>query len=160
MCPARGASRHSFREPLEVKLDGETALLVDISTAGAQVLSSTALKPNKPVKMLLPSSEAIILCKAKIVWSRFEPPSPGKPMRYRAGMVFTQADAAAIHVFLTRHAGLKGAGGASQQTDERKIGRLISAPFNSAAAGRKARRADSRDPIASIDFKFPAQGRE
>jgi chromosome segregation ATPase len=156
--PARGASRHSFREPLEVKLDGETALLVDLSTAGAQVLSSTALKPNKPVKMLVPSSEAIILCKAKIIWSRFEPPSPGKPVRYRAGMVFTQADAAALHVFLTRHSGLKTAGAAPE---ERKTGRLISAPFNSAApAARKTRRADSRDPIASIDFKFPARGRE
>jgi hypothetical protein len=158
--PARSASRHSFREPLEVKLDGETALLVDLSTAGAQVLSSTALKPNKPVKMLLPSSEAIILCKAKIIWSRFEPPSPGKPVRYRAGMVFTQADAAALHVFLTRHNALKTAG-AAPASEERKTGRLISAPFNSAApAGRKTRRADSRDPIASIDFKFPARGRE
>jgi chromosome segregation ATPase len=160
--PSREASRHSFREPLEVKLDGETALLVDLSTAGAQVLSSTALKPNKPVKMLLPSSEAIILCKAKIIWSRFEPPSPGKPVRYRAGMVFTQADAAALHVFLTRHSGLKTAGaGAAPAPEDRKTGRLISAPFNSAApAGRKTRRADSRDPIASIDFKFPARGRE
>jgi chromosome segregation ATPase len=156
--PTRVASRHAFREPLEVKLDGETALLVDVSTAGAQVLSSTALKPNKLVKMLLPSSEAIILCKAKIIWARFEPPTPGKPVRYRAGMVFTQADAAALQVFITRHTGVKMTSGPAE---ERKIGRLIPVPFNTAAtSGQRTRRADSREPIASLDFNFPAQRRD
>jgi chromosome segregation ATPase len=159
--PARVASRHGFREPLEVKLDGQTALLVDISTTGAQVLSSGALKPNKPVKMLLPSTGAILLVQGKIVWSRFEPPTPGKPMRYRAGMVFTQADAAALNVFITRHTGVKmsGAPGAAPQQEERKTGRLISVPFNTAAAGGRSRRTESRDPIASLDFNFPAKQR-
>jgi chromosome segregation ATPase len=155
--PTRIASRHAFREPLEVKLDGETALLVDLSSSGAQVLSPTQLKPNKPVKMLLPSSEAIILCKGKIIWSRFEPPTPGKPVRYRAGMVFTQADAAALQVFITRHTGVKMA--STPPTEERKTGRLIPVPFNTAAsAGQRTRR--TAEPVASIDFKFPAQGRE
>jgi chromosome segregation ATPase len=160
--PARVASRHGFREPLEVKLDGQTALLVDISTTGAQVLSGGALKPNKPVKMLLPSTGAILLVQGKIVWSRFEPPTPGKPMRYRAGMVFTQADAAGLNVFITRHTGVKmsGTAGAAPQQEERKTGRLISVPFNSAAAaGGRNRRAESRDPIASLDFNFPAKQR-
>ncbi len=129
--PTRIAGRHGFREPLEVKLDGETALLVDVSTSGAQVLSSIALKPNKLVKMLLPSSEAIILCKAKIIWARFEPPTPGKPVRYRAGMVFTQADPAALQMFITRHSGVKMTAAPSE---ERKTGRLIPVPFNTAAA--------------------------
>jgi chromosome segregation ATPase len=148
--PVRAASRHAFREPLEVKLDGETALLVDLSTGGAQLLSGTALKPNKQVKLLLPSSEAIILCKGKIVWARFEPPSPGKPVRYRAGMVFSQADVGALQIFINRHAvGRKALG-----SEERKTGRLM--PFNAPSAGSKSRRAD---PVSSIDFKFPASKR-
>jgi chromosome segregation ATPase len=156
--PTRIAGRHGFREPLEVKLDGETALLVDVSTAGAQVLSSIALKPNKLVKMLLPSSEAIILCKAKIIWARYEPPTPGKPVRYRAGMVFTQADPAALQTFITRHSGVK----MTAPSEERKTGRLIPVPFSTAAAaaGQRTRRADSREPIASLDFNFPAQRRD
>jgi chromosome segregation ATPase len=156
--PVRAASRHCFREPLEVKLDGETALLIDLSTAGAQVLSPSPLKPNKPVKILLPSSEAIILCKAKIVWSRFEPPTPGKPVRYRAGMVFTQVDAAALQLFMTRHTGVKMATGSAQPAEEKKAGRLIPVPFNTTASGGGKRR--TAEPVASIDFKFPAQGRE
>jgi hypothetical protein len=148
-----------FREPLEAKLDGETVLLVDLSTAGAQVLSGIALKPNKPVKLLLPSSDAIILCKAKVIWARFEPPTPGKPIRYRAGMAFTQADTAALQLFITRHTGVKMAGAPAE---ERKTGRLIPVPFNTAAAaaGQRTRRADSREPIASLDFNFPAQRRD
>jgi chromosome segregation ATPase len=161
--PSRVASRHGFREPLEVKLDGQTALLIDISTSGAQVLSSGTLKPNKPVKMLLPSTGAILLCQAKIVWSRFEPPTPGKPMRYRAGMVFTQADAAGLQGFITRHSGVKlglgAAVGAPLTTEERKTGRLISVPFNSATGTGKNRRAEPRDPMSSIDFDFPAKQR-
>jgi chromosome segregation ATPase len=157
--PTRVAGRHGFREPLEVKLDGETALLVDVSTSGAQVLSSIALKPNKLVKMLLPSSEAIILCKAKIIWARYEPPTPGKPVRYRAGMVFTQADPAALQMFITRHSGVKMT---ATPSEERKTGRLIPVPFSTAAAaaGQRTRRADSREPIASLDFNFPAQRRD
>jgi len=160
--PSRIASRHGFREPLEVKLDGQTALLIDISTGGAQVLSSGALKPNKPVKMLLPSTGAILLCQAKIVWSRFEPPTPGKPMRYRAGMVFTQADPTALQAFITRHSGVKlgmGASVGTPPTEERKTGRLIPVPFNSAASSGRNRRTEPRDPMASIDFDFPAKQR-
>jgi len=161
--PSRRANRHAFREPLEVKLDDETALLVDLSTIGAQVLSSSALKPNKAVKMQLPSADAIILCKAKIIWSRFEPPTPGKPVRYRAGMVFTQADAAALHVFISRHKGMKATPAVVAPppavSEDRKTGRLISVPFTNAAAGGRSRRADSREPIASLDFNFPAKQR-
>lgn len=152
--PIRGASRHGFTAPIEVKLEGETVLLVDISTAGAQVLSNSALKPNKPVKLLLPSSEAIILCKARIVWSRFEPPTPGKPVRYRAGMVFTQSDTAALQVFITRHTGVKMSAGPAE---ERKPGKVIPVPFNINGGRTEESTRRSREPIASIDFNFPAQ---
>jgi chromosome segregation ATPase len=151
--PVRAASRHGFRDPLEVKLDGASAMLVDVSTAGAQVLANSALKPNKAVKLLLPSSEAIILCKARIVWSRFEPPTPGKPVRYRAGMAFTQADVAALQLFITRHTGVKMA--PTAPSEERKTGRLISVPFPTATRTEESPRR-SREPIASIDFNFPA----
>jgi hypothetical protein len=73
-------------------------------------------------------------------------------------MVFTQADAAALQMFITRHTGVKMAGA---QSEERKTGRLIPVPFSTAAAaGQRTRRADSREPIASLDFNFPAQRRD
>ena len=103
--PPRGAERQAFREALGVQLDGEAALIVDLSTSGAQVLSQTALKPARMIKMLLPSAESPVLCKGKIVWARLEPPSPGKTYRYRAGVFFTAIDASALQTFMTRHGG-------------------------------------------------------
>ena len=96
--------RQAFPNALGVQIDGEAALLVDLSVNGAQVLSCSALKPAKNVKMLLPSSDQPVLCKCRIVWARLEPTMPGKPIRYRAGMTFTGADQAAVQTFMTRHA--------------------------------------------------------
>jgi hypothetical protein len=103
--PTRVASRQAFREPLSVQIDGEAALLVDLSLSGAQVLSQTALKPARAVRMILPSMETPVLCRGKIAWARLEPASKGKPFRYRAGLFFTGPDEAAIQAFMTRHAG-------------------------------------------------------
>ncbi len=99
----RQDARQSFPNALGIQIDGEAALLVDLSVSGAQVLSCSALKPSKNVKVLLPSSEQPVLCRGRIVWARLEPTMPGKPIRYRAGMTFTGADPAAVQSFITRH---------------------------------------------------------
>ena len=99
----RQDTRQAFPNALGVQIDGEAALLVDLSVSGAQVLSCSALKPAKNVKMLLPSSEQPVLCRGRIIWARLEPTMPGKPIRYRAGMTFTGADQAAVQAFMTRH---------------------------------------------------------
>ena len=101
--PIRKADRHAFASALGVQIDGEAALLVDLSVIGAQVLSCSALKPDKTVKMLLPSHDTPVLCRARIVWARLEPTKPGKPIRYRAGMFFTATDQAAVQTFMARH---------------------------------------------------------
>ena len=101
--PVRKAGRQAFSDALGVQIDGEAALLVDLSLTGAQVLSCSALKPTKTVKMLLPSSDSPVLCRGRIVWARLEPTMPGRPIRYRAGMFFTATDQAAVQTFISRH---------------------------------------------------------
>ena len=76
---------------------------MNLSVTGAQVLSCASLKPAKTVKMLLPSSDSPVLCRGRIVWARLEPTTPGKPIRYRAGMFFTATDQAAVQTFIARH---------------------------------------------------------
>ncbi len=100
----RQNARQAFPHAVGVQIDGEAALLVDLSVGGAQVLSCCALKPAKNVKMLLPSSDQPVLCRGRIVWARLEPTMPGKPIRYRAGMSFTGADSSALQTFMARHA--------------------------------------------------------
>jgi cell division protein FtsL len=101
--PSRKSRRQAFPNALGVQIDGEAALLVDLSVTGAQVLSCSALKPAKNVKMLLPSSGEPVLCRGRVVWARLEPPMPGKPIRYRAGVSFTSTDATAVQAFMARH---------------------------------------------------------
>jgi hypothetical protein len=98
--PARRASRYALPDLVQVEVDGGPAVLVDLSATGAQLLSPTALKPNRPVKLTLPVNGNPVLCKGKVVWARLEPASKSRPLAYRAGVCFTTADEAAVEAFL------------------------------------------------------------
>ncbi len=100
----RRASRHAFTQDLQIQIDGSATQLVDLSTTGAQVISPTALKPNRMVKVALPMGESAVSCRGKIVWARLEPPSAGRSLCYRAGVLFTSVEEAHIEAFLTHHA--------------------------------------------------------
>ena len=95
--PVRTASRFVFDGNLNVEIDGSPAQLIDLSTSGAQLLSPSALKPNRSVKVLLTEG---LLCKGKVVWARLEPAGKGRPLAYRAGVAFINPDEAAIGAFL------------------------------------------------------------
>jgi hypothetical protein len=73
---------------------------VDLSTAGCQLLSPGALKPNQAVKVTLPAEPKALSCSGKIVWATLEPPALGRPARYRVGVQFQKANEAAIEKFI------------------------------------------------------------
>jgi hypothetical protein len=56
------------------------------------------------VKVALPMGENAVSCRGKIVWARLEPPSAGRSLCYRAGVLFTAVEEAHIEAFLTHHA--------------------------------------------------------
>ena len=101
--PVRRASRQAFRHEVAIQIDGSEGVLVDLSVTGAQLLSTTALKPNRVVKLLLPLEQGGVPCKGKIVWARLEPPSRGAAFKYRAGVFFTAVDERAVEAFIARH---------------------------------------------------------
>jgi hypothetical protein len=101
--PPRRASRQAFNEDVQIQIDGSATMLVDLSMTGAQVISPTALKPNRMVKVSLPLGDTSVACRGKIVWARLEPPSAGRALCYRAGVLFTTPDEAAIQSFITHH---------------------------------------------------------
>ncbi len=98
--PVRLAVRYSFREPFTIAVNGDTGLLVDISVAGCQLVSSSAVRPNQAVKVLLPSGDTSIACTGKVMWARFEPRASGGAFGYRAGVQFTKPDQAALEAFI------------------------------------------------------------
>jgi hypothetical protein len=103
--PARQAHRVKVGEGIDVEVlvDGIAGLLIDLSTLGAQVLSSSVMRPRQRVRMLLPRKEGAFLCKGRIVWAAFELSSAHGTPRYRAGVKFTEVDASVVEAFLVQH---------------------------------------------------------
>lgn len=93
----RRAQRYKIIAGIEVLIDGNPALLVDLSVVGAQVVSATLLKPNQRVRLSFIESSRPVRFSAGVAWSAFELPK-GEP-RYRAGIEFFDADPDAVTRF-------------------------------------------------------------
>jgi PilZ domain len=83
-----------------VTLDGDASFLVDLSTLGAQVLSPTALRPSRVVRMTLIVGESTLACKGRVVWASLERPNGTATAQYRAGLQFTETDPPLVDAFL------------------------------------------------------------
>ncbi len=88
----RRVPRIRMRQGIDVQIDGATASLVDLSTMGAQVVSTTVLKPRQRVRMVLAVEPYLIRAAGTVAWALFEIPKSGLPPHYRAGLEFSSAD--------------------------------------------------------------------
>lgn len=98
----RRVARIRMTEDLIVTVDGNPAVLVDLSAQGAQVLSSVVLRPNQRVRLAFTESDASVRCAGAVQWASFEMPV-GKPPRYRAGVRFSSGDPDALIGYAERH---------------------------------------------------------
>lgn len=98
----RRAQRHRVRAGVEIQVDGNPASVVDLSTVGVQVLSSTILRPNQKVRVSIPNDDFVMRFRGAVAWAKFELPSPNDPPRYRAGVDFADADPAAVDDFCNK----------------------------------------------------------
>ena len=94
----RGTPRVAIARGVEVFVDGNAAILVDLSVGGAQVLSATVLKPNQRVRVTLTDERGSLRLNGMIAWATFE-----IPPRYRAGIEFLGGDSTAIEAYALRH---------------------------------------------------------
>ena len=98
----RRAPRVRMSPRADATIDGHQATLIDLSTVGAQVVSAGALKPNQRVQMVLADDSGLVRFSADVAWAFYEIPPKGGP-RYRAGIAFLDADAAAVDAYGLRH---------------------------------------------------------
>jgi hypothetical protein len=98
----RRAQRFKMAANVTAQVEGRAAMLIDLSTVGAQVVSTTALKPNQELTVALPDDVGTVRFKTMVVWTSFEIP-PNSGPRYRAGLNFVDADADAVGAFCQRH---------------------------------------------------------
>ena len=99
----RRAPRFKVRDGVEVQLDGNPAAVVDLSVVGAQVISPTVLRPNQKVRITLPNEDFMLRFRGAVAWAKFELPKSSKAPQYRAGVEFTDADAAAVDSVISRN---------------------------------------------------------
>jgi hypothetical protein len=100
----RRAKRHRFSKNRKVHIDDAVGEVVDLSIGGAQVLCPDKPDVNRVVAVSFVSDGNPVSCQGRIVWAWLEPHSKGKPLRYRAGILFTEVDETAIEAFIARHA--------------------------------------------------------
>ena len=98
----RRAARVRIAEGIEVLVDGDPAVLVDLSMLGAQVLAPFALKPNQRVRVSFADARGVVRCLGSVAWASFEMPK-NLPTRYRAGIEFAGANAEALSLFCEKH---------------------------------------------------------
>jgi PilZ domain len=98
----RRAPRFKVAGTFGALLDGNAASVIDVSTIGAQVVSSMVLKPNQVVKMALSDDHDSLRFNAAVAWASFEIP-PNSGPRYRAGLKFIDADQGVVGGFCRRH---------------------------------------------------------
>ena len=98
----RRAPRVRIIDGVGVTVDGNPALLIDLSAVGVQVVSPTVLKPNQRVRVGLSDTKGAIRCNGAIAWASFEMPK-GLATRFRAGVEIFNADAEALNGFGRRH---------------------------------------------------------
>ena len=99
----RRAKRIRVRPGVEIQLDGNPAAVVDLSTIGAQVLSTTILRPNQKVRVSVPNDDVVMRFRGTVAWAKFELPKPTDAPVYRAGVEFLDADGEAIDDFTKKN---------------------------------------------------------
>jgi hypothetical protein len=98
----RRAPRFKIAGSVGAIVDGNPTTLVDLSTVGAQVISSVTLKPNQRVRMSLSDEHGVVRLNAAVAWAKFEIPANSGP-RYRAGIAFVNPDSEGVDGFCSRH---------------------------------------------------------
>lgn len=97
----RAAQRFAMRSDVEVVIDGERGFLVDLSTAGAQLVTHTRMHPRQAINMTLADDNEESLVHARVAWSMVE--LARSNVTYRAGVSFVDADAGTIEAFCRRN---------------------------------------------------------
>jgi hypothetical protein len=98
----RRAPRFRIGPKALASVDTVKATLIDLSTIGTQLVTTLQLKPGQNVRMTLDDKKGSVRFNAIVMWASFEIPPSGAP-RYRSGLEFTDAEAAAVDAFISRH---------------------------------------------------------
>ena len=99
----RRAPRFRLLMPLEAKVEGGRATLVDLSVHGAQVVSFPPLRPNQKIKVALEDTDDVLNLTAQVAWSCFQQAISSPDPFYRVGLEFTSASQQTLDAYRMRY---------------------------------------------------------
>ena len=98
----RRAPRFKMADKTGISIDSHAGTIIDLSSIGAQVVTTAGLKPNQDLRLTLTDGSGNVRFNGKVAWASFEIP-PNSGPRYRAGLEFVDADPASVEAFCHRH---------------------------------------------------------
>jgi hypothetical protein len=98
----RRAKRFKVNATSIVRVDGNSGSPVDLSSVGAQIVTTGILKPGQRVRIGLEDAMEVLEFNATVCWASFEIPPDSRP-RYRAGFEFLDADGPAVEAYCNRN---------------------------------------------------------
>ena len=100
---SRQARRVKVTDPVEVLIDGVTSTLIDLSALGVQIMSPTALRPNRCVRVALAGASGRLTCEGRVVWAQLESTRAQTSAMYRAGVRFVDVNQGAITTLVSHY---------------------------------------------------------
>ena len=100
----RAGTRQAARYPMnrrDVAVNGEAGQLIDLSVSGAQIQSTTRLRPLKLVRLVLPDESNDLKMQGTVAWAIAVP--TGTAIHYRAGVEFVNPDKKKLAAFCQKH---------------------------------------------------------
>jgi len=98
----RRAQRFNMAPNTAATVDGKTAIVIDLSADGVQIMSPSALRPAQAVAIALLEKDGSVQVNGRVAWTLYEVP-PNSGPRYRAGVEFIDPVVADINAFCDRH---------------------------------------------------------
>ena len=99
----RRAERLAVHEGVKVRFERSPAMLVDLSTTGAQVLSPTRVRPGQRVLMSMTYGRTALRVAASVVWASLALSRGDGITGHRAGVTFLYADRERVTAFFMRN---------------------------------------------------------
>jgi PilZ domain-containing protein len=97
----RRVARFPMNGHVDIVINGERSQLVNLSVTGAQALVPMRLRPEEPVRILLPDGAAENRYRGVVAWSVAEPSSSA--LLYRVGLQFVDPETDLIEAFCVLH---------------------------------------------------------
>ena len=102
-CGTRRAVRFLMNDDTEVRINGTSARLINLSVSGAQVVAPIRVRPSEVIRLVLLDKAAELRLAAVVAWATLEISGKDPEQCYRLGLEFRNSAPNGLEKFCIRH---------------------------------------------------------